>query len=101
LGFEGKPMTKLAALLGLSLAALIVAPVAHADEQAFLNDTQDVLMVPDAKVAAGYQACVNMRGGMPPQSAERIGFYGLNLINGANVKIVEAAQRDLCPDTIH
>jgi hypothetical protein len=94
-------MVKLAALLGLSLTALIAAPVAHADEQAFLNDTQDVIMEQGAKLAAGYHACVNMRGGMPPQSAERDGFFGFNQVNGANVKIVEAAQRDLCPDTIH
>lgn len=36
-----------------------------------------------------------------PVSAEHDGFFNFNLINGANVKIVEAAQRDLCPDTIH
>jgi hypothetical protein len=34
-------------------------------------------------------------------AAEHDGSFNFNLINGANVKIVEAAQRDLCPDTIH
>jgi hypothetical protein len=96
-----KPMVKLSALLGLLLAPLIAAPVAHADEQAFLNDTQDVVMEQGAKLAAGYHACVNLRGGMPIQQVQRDGFFYFNLINGANVRIVEAAQRDLCPDTIH
>ena len=77
------------------------APTAHADEQAFMNDTQDVMMTPDAKLAAGYHACVNLRGGMPVQQAQRDGFFYFNLVNGANVKIVDAAQHDLCPDTLH
>lgn len=82
-------------------ASVMLAPVARADEAAFVNDTQGVFMAPDARLAAGYHVCVNLRGGMPLQQAERDGFFYFNLVNGANVAIAEAAQRDLCPDTMH
>jgi len=89
-------------LMAAASAAMAIggAPTAYADEQAFMNDTQDVVMTPDAKLAAGYHACVNLRGGMPVQQAQRDGFFYFNLVNGANVKIVDAAQHDLCPDTL-
>ncbi|RAV00677.1 hypothetical protein DQP58_00105 [Mycobacterium colombiense] len=69
-------------LLAAPVIALMAAPLAHADDQAFLNDTQNVMMVPDAKLAAGYHACVNLRGGMPIQQAQRDGFFYFNLVNG-------------------
>ncbi|EFG79743.1 hypothetical protein HMPREF0591_0364 [Mycobacterium parascrofulaceum ATCC BAA-614] len=94
-------MMKIAALVATPVIALIAAPLAHADDQAFLNDTQDVFMDPNAKLAAGYHVCTDMRAGMPAQAALHDGFFGFNLINGANVKIVDAAQHDLCPDTLH
>lgn len=94
-------LVRIAVLIAASATTAIgSAPLAHADEQAFMNDTQDVMMAPDAKLTAGYRACVNLRNGMPIQQAQRDGFFYFNLVNGANVKIVDAAQHDLCPDTL-
>lgn len=68
------------AVLALGSAmAISGAPTAHADDQAFMNDTQD------------YHVCTDMRAGMPRQAALHDGFANFNLINDANVKIVDAA----------
>jgi hypothetical protein len=96
-------LVRVATLIAAASAAVAIgwAPTSHADDQAFMNDTQDVFMDPNAKLAAGYHVCSDMRAGMPRQAALHDGFAGFNLVNGANVKIVDAAQRDLCPDTLH
>jgi hypothetical protein len=91
---------KLVALIAFPLIAVGTAPVVHADVQAFNNDTQGVWMDPNAKVAAGYRVCTDMRAGMPYDAALHDGFAMLNIANGANVAIVNAAQHDLCPDTL-
>lgn len=91
---------KLAALLAAPVIGVAAAPFAHADLQSFSNDTAGVWMDPNAKIAAGYRICTDMRAGMPYDAALHDGFNGYNTINGANVAIVNAAQHDLCPDTL-
>jgi hypothetical protein len=81
-------------------AALIAMPTAHADEQTFLSDVQGVFMDPTAKLKAGYDACVVMRAGASPDVAAHSGYW-TNVLNGASRQIVDAAQHDLCPDTLH
>jgi hypothetical protein len=95
-------MIKFIALLAIP-AAVLLAPVAHADEQAFLNDlqAQGVVMLPGAELEAGYHACTDMRAGASPDAASHYGYWTNQFITGWSRKIVDTAQRDLCPDTIH
>jgi hypothetical protein len=83
-------------------AAIGSAPTAHADEQAFLDDlqSQGVFMVPGAELEAGYHACADMRAGASPDAASHYGYW-LNQANGTSRRIVDAAQRHLCADTLH
>lgn len=93
-------MIKLAVMVAIPAIGLAAAPLAHADLQAYNNDTAGVFMEPNAKIAAGYRVCTDMRAGMPYDAALHDGFAYFNLVNGANVAIVNAAQHDLCPDTL-
>lgn len=88
------------ALLAASTIAVADAPSAHADDQAFLADTAGVIMNPSARLAEAYRVCTDMRAGMPYRAALFDGFRDLNLIDGVNVAIVNAAQQDICPDTL-
>ena len=91
-----------AALLAVPVAAMLMtAPTAHADDQAFLDDlqSQGVLMA-GAELEAGYHACADMRAGASPDAASHYGYW-LNQMNGTSRRIVDAAQRHLCPDTLH
>jgi hypothetical protein len=85
-------------------AAIVAAPVANAapDEQGFLNDlqSQGVVMVSGAELEAGYHACSDIRAGASPDAASHYGYW-LNQANGTSRRIVDSAQRFLCPDTVH
>jgi hypothetical protein len=81
-------------------AAVAFAAPAHADDQSYLQYLNDhgtrVMAFNDAtKVAYGYQACGMLRNGMSPDA-----IAGASPISDGR-GIAEAAQRELCPDTLH
>jgi hypothetical protein len=94
------------ALLGAALvaAALSSAPIAQADDQSYLdrlaaNGVHPIAtMTPGNLVAGGLQMCNLMRSGMSPQDAAN----SLGILSGVlGVPAVDAAQHELCPDTLN
>lgn len=93
--------TKFAAAFGLFVAPLVLAAPAHADAQGYLSYLRDhgfsSIMVdlnsdPAVQLNAGHEACQNLRDGVEPSILHtRWGSYPL---------IVDAAQHELCPDTL-
>lgn len=82
---------------GLFLAA---APIAHADRNSFMQYIRDhqinTAYFPEANiVAAGIRACELMRQGM---NADEIS-QGLSIVDARG--IADAAQHELCPETLH
>lgn len=76
-------------------AILAFAPAAHADDDSFLAAARfgvSPLVSNEQTVALGHQACSMMRAGT---TAEH-----LKNINAANGPVVDAAQHELCPDTL-
>jgi hypothetical protein len=83
-------------------AALVAtASPAHADGNSFVADlqAQNVPMVqgPDKAIAAGYMVCSGLRSGLSPDRAAKV--FGMG--NAFGPAIVDAAQHELCPDTLH
>lgn len=82
-------------------ASVIAAPAAHADEQSYLADLQAhgvPFLVPAQAVSNGYRVCGEIRGGeSPATAAQTFGIY----YNALGPTIVDIAQHDLCPDTLH
>jgi hypothetical protein len=83
--------------------AVGVAPTAHADDRGFL-DAVHAAGVPtnfpasDGQLLSfGDQACRVIRAGTPPQNAAPTG-WGSALWGP---QLVDAAQHELCPDTLH
>lgn len=94
-----------AALSAALLAtAALTAPSAHAEhpEQAFLRDldSQGVVLQHAAELQVGYHACQDMHGGASFEAAANTGWWPTLVKDGTLRRIVEAAQRHLCPDTI-
>jgi hypothetical protein len=88
--------------IAASAAALIAtASPARADDSSFVADLQagGVPMVqgPEKAVAGGYLVCSGLRQGLTPDKAAKV--FGMG--NSFGPAIVAAAQRDLCPDTVH
>lgn len=96
---------KLAALSVALLAAMATTtPTAHAEhpEQAFLHDldSQGVVLQNAAALQVGYHACQDMHGGASFEAAANTTWWPTLVKDGTLRRIVEAAQRHLCPDTI-
>jgi hypothetical protein len=88
----------------LAVGALLSAPMAHADADSYLarlsaNGVNPIgTMTPGNLVAGGLQMCNLMRSGMSPQDAAG----SLGILSGVlGVPAVDAAQHELCPDTLH
>lgn len=80
---------------------VVVAAPAGADDQAFIADLNargvPQLIPPAREIGGGYQVCGMMRNGMSPEvAAQQFG-----MLNQWGPTIVDAAQHDLCPDTLH
>lgn len=80
---------------------VIVAAPAHADDQTYLdylgdNHIATGLMNDGTKVGLGHILCDQIRGGMSPELAAQQPRGG---VDGHGV--VDAAQHELCPDTLH
>lgn len=77
------------------------AGVARADDSSYLADLQArgvPFLVPAQAVHDGYRVCGDIRNGEPPQVvAQSFGLY----YNALGPTIVDIAQHDLCPDTLH
>lgn len=85
----------------LGAAFLLVAPTAHADDQSYLNDlnAHGVLAPVGTRqeIKMGYQVCdyLHQRNSRPP--AEEF----LPIQRPWADPIIDAAQHQLCPDTLH
>lgn len=91
-------MKKVIAALGLSATALVSAPSSHADTQGYLSYLSDrgvVSFSPSNLVLAGNMSCEKLHAGQSPADAAN---NPMALMWGA--VIVEAAQHELCPDTL-
>lgn len=87
-------------LAALAATALALAAPAHADEASYiryLNDhgTRVMAFNDDTKIAYGFQACGMLRNGMSMDA-----IAGASPISDGR-GIAEAAQHELCPDTLH
>lgn len=86
---------------GAAAAALLAwAPPVHADDQSyvrFLNDHGIGIGVnsPAIQLQAGRMVCDNLRAGADPRAG--MNFLDRGLVSDA---AVDAAQHELCPDTI-
>lgn len=96
-------MRRIAQAAGIGIAAAVLllgtAEPAQADEQAFLDQIPPrnyiSMWQPDAgRLMTGYNVCTMLRGGTPPQVVAE-GFT-----NGDGWPWVNAAQHELCPDTL-
>lgn len=89
-------------LLGAAAIAIAVATAApaRADDQSFLADLRDhgvpIITSPAQMIGGGYTVCAEMRNGMSPE----IGAQQWGVLNGWGPVIVDAAQHELCPDTL-
>ncbi len=88
------------AAITILIGAIVAAP-AHADDQASIADLNargvPQLIPPAREIGGGYQVCGMMRNGMSPEvAAQQFG-----MLNQWGPAIVDAAQHDLCPDTLH
>lgn len=92
----------LCALSGAALAALVLAPDSKADANSFLGYVHshqiNTGMASDSKVLhAGMFACESLHAGQTPDdvvAGVRMSFMDVR-------GLIDAAQRELCPDTLH
>jgi Protein of unknown function (DUF732) len=96
-------MLRLSALSGAAVAAaLIAAAPAHADGDSYIRYLNDHnIFVPginDAvRISRGSQVCTSLHNSMTPQQiidANPIVYFDLR-------GVIDAAQHELCPDTLH
>jgi hypothetical protein len=95
---------KLAAGAGLAVLALpLSAAVAHADANSYLDylashHIATGLNTPGFNVSAGLHACDMLHAGLSPQQviASDPTAIGVDIPG-----VVDAAQHELCPDTLH
>jgi hypothetical protein len=89
------------AIAVLSAAAVSLAPASHADEQSYLADLQArgvPVVNPSLAVSGGFRVCGEIRGGESLGTAANT--FGI-LSPAWGPGIVDAAQHNLCPDTLH
>lgn len=92
-----------AAAIAVSAASLALAPIASADPSAFLdelgwNNVALPGLTPDQTVAAGYQACDQLRTGTSVMDAMSAVESKYNIPMGQGTLFVSAASTNLCPD---
>jgi hypothetical protein len=97
-------MFRLISVVSAAVAtALMVAAPAHADDQSFLNyleahgqSTTQWPMSPGKLVMVGHMTCTNLHSGADPLA----GSSPIDRATWGPIG-VEAAQHELCPDTLH
>lgn len=92
---------RLAALTAAAAAtAVLWGPVAHADDQSYLGDLRGagVFMINENTwIINGHRMCDMIHSGIAPQTL----YDQFGLQNFQGQQIVDIAQRNLCPDTLH
>ena len=88
------------AALTLSTAVLIGSATAHADNASYLQYLRDhgqtvLPWMEGSWLTTGQMVCSQLRAGQSPQQIYPQFTFGSNPVIG-----VEAAQRELCPDTL-
>jgi len=95
-------MKTLLAALAIPAAVLVAAP-AHADEAGYLdavrNGGMPIISEP-MTLSSGYEICGLMRNGASREAAAA-NAVGVLYVNSIGMTYVDAAQRHLCPDTLH
>jgi hypothetical protein len=74
---------------------------ARADESSYLADLSAhniPVLIPASAVSDGFRVCSQIRAGMSPQTAAQTFGPYYSVVGG---QIVDIAQHDLCPDTLH
>ncbi|MGH3560334.1 MAG: DUF732 domain-containing protein [Mycobacterium sp.] len=91
--------------VALLVAMTMAAATAHAEhpDQAFLHDldSQGIVVQHAAELQVGYHACEEMHSGASLDAAANTNWWPTLVRDGSLRRIVEAAQRHLCPDTMH
>jgi hypothetical protein len=91
----------LAVSLALMSAGVWIAQKAAADEGSYLAELSArgiPVLIPAQAVSDGFRVCGQLRAGMSPQTASQtFGLY----YNVVGPQIVDIAQHQLCPDTLH
>ncbi len=95
-------MFRLIAILSGALAiVLTIAAPAHADDQSYLNELRaDGVQIidPTETLARGYSLCGALHNGMSHDTASNYGFGWAHMWGP---QLLDAAQHNLCPDTLH
>lgn len=85
----------------ISTAAAVSVPPARADEGSYLAELSAhgiPVLIPAQAVSDGFRVCGQLRAGMSPATASQtFGLY----YNVVGPQIVDIAQHQLCPDTLH
>jgi len=93
-------MKLILAALAIPTAVLLAAP-AHADGDSFYKYIDDHGIMryefPGGLLATGLQMCQMLHAGQTPEQVRGMG--GLAIMDTAGV--LDAAQHELCPDTLH
>lgn len=93
-------MTKLLLLAMAFPAAVLLAAPAHADGDSFYKYIDDHGIMryefPGGLLATGLQMCQMLHAGQTPEQVRGMG--GLTIMDTAGV--LDAAQHELCPDTL-
>lgn len=95
-------MTRIIAAVAAIAATLVFAPVAHADDQSYIDALRaaglPILPWNEGKVISiGYTMCMEMRNGASPEVAgSQFGMYSGLFAQ----RYADAAQHELCPDTL-
>jgi hypothetical protein len=92
---------KTSAAIGV-LAAFVLAPTASADTNGYINQLNEtgvpMLSGPFGPIQSGYTACQMIRDGVSPADvAGQVAGLWSGVIGG---RVVDAAQRNLCPETL-
>lgn len=85
----------------VSAAFLLVAPQAHADEPSYINELNAhgvfAPVGPNQEIKMGHAVCDSLRAGNPRPAANQF----LMVQQPWADPIIDAAQHQLCPDTLH
>ncbi|HET9875364.1 MAG TPA: DUF732 domain-containing protein [Mycobacterium sp.] len=92
---------RLLAIVTLAIAAITAAGSAHADDDSFIRaiDATGIPYIRNGVLSSGYEICLKLRAGATPDvamgSLQVLGIPGLY-----SHALLDAAQHELCPDTL-
>ncbi|MFL0274298.1 DUF732 domain-containing protein [Mycobacterium sp. SMC-19] len=102
-----------AVFVGSAAIALLGSAPAYADDASYLAalDANGVFKSgpPNARLSAGHRFCSQLRGGSTPDQVvndyvRRPSFGGPSMVDDLTVNlrpVIDIAQHELCPDTLH